>query len=51
MKELPTDTPSITFPRCYDDIFTVDVTMNLKRVGPREKDFEADLERWYFRVN
>lgn len=48
-KDLPTELPSLTFPREYEDIYRVDSAMNVKQVGPSK--FEGNLDRWYFRMN
>lgn len=43
--------PSLAGPKRYEDLWEIDVAEDFQSTGPRERDFKADLKRWYLRLN
>jgi len=45
-------TPSLAAPKKYEDLLEVDVAENVRSAEPpKSREFQANLKRWYLRLN
>jgi hypothetical protein len=48
---LPQNCPEVRGPAKYEDIFSVDVLMNVRQVEEKNNLYAANLDRWTLRMN